>query len=153
MTIDFDQVFCPLGCCRMVGHVLNSLRGLRKKKAFTMMISGELKEGEKQMVLGWLKSSGQAVDDGSVIEQFEDREDEEEDEEDDEEEDEDDEDDEDDDDEEEEYGEEDDDAGISSTDTVGSHSGDSEDSLETSDTDGTEFQESSSAFSKEPVET
>ncbi|MCJ1428861.1 hypothetical protein MMC29_006772 [Sticta canariensis] len=160
LTIDFDQVFCPLGCCRMVGHVLKSLGRLRKKKSFTMKISGELQEGEKQMVLGWLKSSGQAVDDGSVIEPFEEREEEEDEDEEDEEDDDGEDDEDDDDEEEEEYGDEDDEpldeeddgAGISSGSTAGSHSGDSEDSLETSATDGTGFQESPSAFRKERLQ-
>lgn len=82
LSMDLKQVFCPLGCCRMVGHVLRSLKGLRKKEGFTIIVSGELKEEEKRMMLGGLKYRAQAVDDDPVEELLENIDENEEDEED-----------------------------------------------------------------------
>lgn len=51
LSLDVEQAFCPSGCCRMVGHLLRSFRGLRKKEHFHVKISGELKPEEKIMLL------------------------------------------------------------------------------------------------------
>lgn len=61
LSIDVEEVFCPQGCCRMVGHVMRSLRGLRKKEGFTVAVTGELKDEEKRMVLKGLKYRGPSV--------------------------------------------------------------------------------------------
>ncbi|MCJ1464965.1 hypothetical protein MMC07_003580 [Pseudocyphellaria aurata] len=170
-SMDLEQAFCPLGCCRMVGHVLKSLKGLKKKGGFTITVSGELKNQERQMILGGLQYSGPAGDDGSVQgplvhgedgdevedeaehqEQHED-EDEEDEESDESDEDYDEEDDEEDEDEEyESFDEEDDAAGISSTVAVVSHSSHSEDGMGKRETDDFELEESSSLFHSESRE-
>lgn len=51
LSIDVEQAFCPSGCCRMVGHVLKSFQGLKKKDGFKITISGELKHEEQEMLL------------------------------------------------------------------------------------------------------
>lgn len=159
LSMDLEQVFCPLGCCRMVGHVVRSLKGLRKKEGFTITVSGELQEVEKRMVLGGLKYGGQAVDDRSINELSEEEEEGDDDEDDSEDDDYDDEYDEydEDDEEEEEYeddesleDEDDDDAaGTSSTDAVGSHSDDSKVSLEEFNTVQMQMEGPSSSLSTE----
>lgn len=160
LSMDLEQVFCPLGCCRMVGHVLESLKGLRKKEGFTIEVSGELKEEEKQMILGGLKYSRHALDYCSfTLEEGEDDEDDDDDDDDDEEDEDEDEDEDDeplDDEEDEPLDEEDDEslddedgaAGISSTATVGSHSDDNKDSLENLDDCRIEFEASPSSFGR-----
>lgn len=54
LSLDVEQAFCPNGCCRMVRHVLRSLRDLRKKENFKINVSGELNNEEKIMILKWL---------------------------------------------------------------------------------------------------
>ena len=54
LSLDVEQAFCPNGCCRMVGHVLRSIRNLRKKENFKINVSGELNNEEKIVVLKWL---------------------------------------------------------------------------------------------------
>lgn len=56
LSLNVEQAFCPNGCCRMVGHVLRSFRGFRKKENFNIKISGELKPEEKIMLLKGLGS-------------------------------------------------------------------------------------------------
>lgn len=153
LSIDLEQVFCPLGCCRMVGHVLQSLRGLRKKEGFTVAVTGELKDEEKRMVLRGLKYRGHTVDYDLVKKLFEDTEEGEDDEDDEdygyhEEEDEDNEEEDEDNEEEDEnvddelLDEEDDAEGTSGTDTDGSNSDDSK-----NESFRIEIEESSSSFS------
>lgn len=159
LSMDLEQALCPLGCCRMVGHVVQSLKGLKKKQGFTISVSGELKYAEKRMVLGGLKYSGRTVDDYSinvVSEEETDEEDEYDDEDDEYDEEEEDEyDDEDDEelDEDDEFLEEEDDAtGASSTDAVGGRSDDSEDNIENSDNSlRTEVEEVSSPVGTGPM--
>lgn len=153
----------------MVGHVLRSLKGLKKKEGFIITVSGELRDQEKQMILGGLKYRSPAGDDGSVHGPLVDSEEDgdevedeagngeqhEEENEEDEESDESDEsdedyDEEDDDEDYESLDEEDDAAGISSTVAVMSHSNDSQDSIGKLKTDSIELEESSSSFHSEP---
>lgn len=166
LSMDLEQVFCPLGCCRMVGHVLRSLKGLRKKEGFTIEVSGELKEEEKQMILGGLKYSRHAVDYYSfTLEEGEDDENDDENDDDDDDDDGDEEDEEEDEDEDDEplddeederldeeedgsFDDEDGAAGISSTATVGSHSDDNKDSFENPDDCRIEFEALPSSFSR-----
>ena len=66
LTVDISQSFCPLGCCRMVGYVVHSLRGMRRRKGLVVKVDGELDPQEKRMLLEGLKYNS------SVIEEIED---------------------------------------------------------------------------------
>ena len=136
LTIDFSQVFCPLGCCRNVGHVLKSLKELRKKTVFSMKITGELQLGERRQILVWLNYGFQALEFGPLVYAFLKEEEEENEEESEEEDDDDDEhyvyddDEEEEEEEEEEYEDEDEEidyAALFNASSEGSHSGESED--------------------------
>ena len=55
LELDIGKVFCPQGCCRMVGHVVRCLKGLKKKKDLKLTVAGNMREWEVSRVIDGLK--------------------------------------------------------------------------------------------------
>lgn len=55
LTLDIEQCFCPMGCCRMRDQVINALNGLKSKKGVKLIITGCIVPGEEQAVRKALK--------------------------------------------------------------------------------------------------
>lgn len=57
LTLDVSQSFCPMGCCRMAGYVVHSLRRIRNKEGLDISVEGELNPKEKDMILEGLNKA------------------------------------------------------------------------------------------------
>ena len=55
LTLDVEQCFCPMGCCRMISQVITSLDGLKTKKGIELVVKGGLVPGEEQKIRNALK--------------------------------------------------------------------------------------------------
>ena len=65
LELDIEKVFCPQGCCRMVGHVVRCLKGLKKKKNLKLTVVGNMREWEVSRIVEGLKY--EAVQDNSSL--------------------------------------------------------------------------------------
>ena len=50
LTLDIEQCFCPMGCCRMTSQLIASLEGLKTKKGIELVINGCLLPGEEHTI-------------------------------------------------------------------------------------------------------
>ena len=55
LKLDIDKVFCPQGCCRLVGHVIKALKGLKKREGLKLTVVGNMLGGEVKKVVEGLK--------------------------------------------------------------------------------------------------
>lgn len=66
LQLDIEKAMCPQGCCRMIGHVIKALKGLKKKEDLVLTVVGDLIDGEDDRIIGGLQyddSSGSSLDD------------------------------------------------------------------------------------------
>ena len=76
LELDIARVFCPQGCCRMVGHVVRCLKGLKEKKDLKLSVIGDMREWEISRVIEGLKYDAALTSSGSLKDYDEDLEDE-----------------------------------------------------------------------------
>lgn len=50
LTLDIEQCFCPMGCCRMTSQLIASLEGLKTKKGIKLVINGSLLPDEEHTI-------------------------------------------------------------------------------------------------------
>lgn len=55
LTLDIEQCFCPMGCCRMTSQVIASVEGMKTRKGIELVVVGCLVPGEEQKIRKALK--------------------------------------------------------------------------------------------------
>ena len=55
LQLDIEKALCPQGCCRMVGHVVKALKGLKTKEGLELAVVGDMVGGEVEKVVEGLK--------------------------------------------------------------------------------------------------
>ncbi len=66
LQLDIEKAMCPQGCCRMIGHVIKALKGLKKKEDLVLTVVGDLIDGEDDRIIGGLQYDdllGSSLDD------------------------------------------------------------------------------------------
>lgn len=54
LVLDVEYSFCPLGCCRMIEHVVEALQGIRTKENFSLAVTGGIQSEELKTIMDGL---------------------------------------------------------------------------------------------------